>query len=439
LAQASRGGKRAGGGEVVCGRKRTRPVTSPGAAAISHGPPARRAAARRRWERAFTLAAMFVFREGFFECCNPISGGEPEFLRDDQRISSRAATNLFPSVTGNLNLYFQKWASDRHDHVRGVAFIHHGEMEHCMWYNGLAVRLSHLGCTTYVPDVQGFGQSDGARGYFERFEDLVSDFVEFVRQKWTAILDKHSAKGHPPRPPGLVLIGKGFGALVVLHALMELHPLLCDFGVMPSVVLISPAFQFGSFIGDQSNVSCGLTSGQCARQPSAQCARVPAAAMPSMVAFSQPDDNRPAQKLEHMSRWFPKMIITKPVDADMVCRDPQVVDRMSRDVLCWHEGYRARVLAEIAREQGDIAGNISNHPEVFERVPALILHGGADSLFAVHGSHGIHSTWCDAAQRTGIYPRLKIYDGAYHQLLNEPNKDEVVNDILTFVASKMLH
>lgn len=381
---------------------------------------------------------MFMFREGLFECCNPLSGGEPEFLMQDAHIASRPASNLFQSASGDLNLFFQKWHSDRHDHVRAVVFIHHGEMEHCMWYNGLAVRLAHIGCTTFAPDAQGFGQSDGARGYFEKFEDLVSDFVEFCKNKWAEVLEKQ-AKGHGARPPGLVFMGKGFGALVITHALIELHQSMCEWGVMPTVVLMSPAFQFSNYIGDQTGAACGLpTSGQCARQPGAQCARLPAAAVPAAVSFA-PGDEGPSSKLEHMSRWFPKMIITQPVDPELVSRDPQVVERMNRDCLCWRSGYRARVLAEVTREMSEVADNISMHAEVFERVPALILHGNGDGLFSVTGSHSVHSVWCDAAQRSGHYPRLKIYDGSFHQLLNEPNKEEVVNDIVMFVASKALH
>merc|ERR1711957_568473 len=117
-------------------------------------------------------------------------------------------------------------------------------------------------------------------------------------------------------------------------------------------------------------------------------------------------------------------------------RDPQAVDRMTRDVLCWRQGYRSRVLAEIHREQAELAEAMMERPELFERCPGLILHGNADRLFAVEGAHSIHSVWCDLAQKSGAFPRLKIYDGAFHQLLNEPNKDEVFNDILLFVASK---
>ena len=56
-------------------------------------------------------------------------------------------------------------------------FIHHGETEHATWYNVLAVRLASLGCMSLAMDAQGFGQSDGARGYFETFEEVKDDFI----------------------------------------------------------------------------------------------------------------------------------------------------------------------------------------------------------------------------------------------------------------------
>lgn len=368
-------------------------------------------------------------REGIFECCSPASFGKPEFLVQEQHISSRAQANLFESASGNLQLYFQKWQSDRHQQVRAVVFVHHGEMEHCGWYNALAVRLSALGCTSFAPDAQGFGQSDGVRGYFESLEDLVSDFVNFCRLKWQEVMDAQAkSQTYSGHRPGFVVLGKGLGALIVMRALVELSEVAGSWGVAPAVVLISPAFQFNTLIGDQTNVSCGLNSQQCARQPAAQCARAPVAITPA--------GEEPTRKLEHMSRWFPKMIVTDPVDPDIVSRDPDSVERMSRDALCWRQGYRARVLADIVNEQSQMPSLLVEHADVFQRSPALILHGTGDKLYTAGGSHGVHSAWCDIARQTGVYPRLKIYDGAFHQLLNEPNREEVLNDITYFVASK---
>jgi len=369
------------------------------------------------------------FREGIFECCSPASFGKPEFLVQEQHISSRALTNLVDSASGGLQLYFQKWQSDRHQNVRSVVFVHHGETDHSGWYNALAVRLASFGCTTFAHDAQGFGQSDGVRGYFESMDDLVDDFVKFCKAKWAEVMDSNRAGSALLRPPGFVLIGKGIGALVVLRALVELSGLATAWSQTPTVILISPAFQLAHFIGEQSNVSCGLTSAQCARQPAAQCARQPIAATPV-------GEEAAHQKLEQMSRWFPKMIVTQPVDPDMVSRDPDTVDRMSRDVLCWRQGYRARVLADIMQAQADLTSFLTGHADLFRHVPALLLHGTGDKLYTAGGSHGFHSVWCDLARQSGVYPRLKIYDGAFHQLLNEPNKEEVINDIASFVASK---
>ena len=52
------------------------------------------------------------------------------------------------------------------------------------------------------------------------------------------------------------------------------------------------------------------------------------------------------------------------------------------------------------------------------------------------GSHAVHRLWCqNVGDAPGGFPVLKIYDGAYHQLLNEPNRDEVISDIIAFVLS----
>mmetsp|Transcript_67703 Transcript_67703/g.196072 ORF Transcript_67703/g.196072 Transcript_67703/m.196072 type:complete len:375 (-) Transcript_67703:314-1438(-) len=366
-------------------------------------------------------------REGIFECCSPASFGKPDFLVQEQHVSARPPANLTDSAAGNLQLYFQKWQSDRHQYARSVVFVHHGETDHCGWFNALAVKLASFGCTTLAPDSQGYGQSDGVRGYFESFEDLVLDYVKFCRQKWVEVMEAQSRIPGAAKP-GFVLLGKGLGALVVMRALVELSELANSWGVTPAVVLVSPAFQFANFIAEQSNVSCGLNSGQCARQPAAQCARAP-------VAFT-PIGEEAHQKLDHMSRWFPKMIVTQPVDPDMLSRDPDMVDRMNRDALCWRQGYRARVLAEIVHEQTELAGLLVEHADVMQRCPALILHGGGDKLYTAEGSRGVHSAWCDIARQSGVCPRLKIYAGAFHQLLHEPNREEVINDVCQFIAAK---
>ena len=47
--------------------------------------------------------------------------------------------------------------------------------------------MATVGCRCLAMDAQGFGQSDGARGYFESFQEVKEDFVTFVRTKWAEV------------------------------------------------------------------------------------------------------------------------------------------------------------------------------------------------------------------------------------------------------------
>jgi len=333
---------------------------------------------------------------------------------------------LCRSADGKFQLYVERWKSDRHDHVRAAVYIHPGELDHTGWYNGLAVRLTNVGGSVAAMDAQGFGQSDGARGYFEHFEEAVDDFTEFCKSEWSQLLSEQS---RAPRTPGFVLIGKGFGALVVMKALPELSNFLSAWEISPVIVLLSPAFQFTSSVTDQQALRCGLPA------PGGHCGRSSSAPVEPPALGKAVEEEK---ALDHLSWWLPKMIVTPVVEPDTVSRDPAVADRMVRDNLCWHQGYRARILYEMLREQASLADFIVENMELFSTVPALLLHGSSDRLFAVQGCHRIHSAWCDAAQSGGMYPRMKIYDGAYHMLLNEPNKEEVLRDIVLFAVNKAM-
>eukprot|EP00913_Durusdinium_trenchii_P011274 g10587.t1 len=141
-----------------------------------------------------------------------------------------------------------------------------GSEEHASWYNALAVRLATVGCRCLAMDAQGFGQSDGARGYFESFQEVKEDFVTFVRTKWAeALKEAGNDRTSPPPAPGLVLVAKGFGALLLLQALPEIQALVRETKTVPVVVLLSPGFQFNSFLAESSG-RCGLDA-SCASQP----------------------------------------------------------------------------------------------------------------------------------------------------------------------------
>jgi alpha-beta hydrolase superfamily lysophospholipase len=62
------------------------------------------------------------------------------------------------------------------------------------------------------------------------------------------------------------------------------------------------------------------------------------------------------------------------------------------------------------------------------KVPTLLLHGSDDMLTSPEGSR-------EFAGKTDMAV-LKIWDGSYHELHNEPFKDEVFKYIMSWINRK---
>ena len=110
------------------------------------------------------------------------------------------------------------------------------------------------------------------------------------------------------------------------------------------------------------------------------------------------------------------------LDANQVSRDRKVVADYIADPLVYTGKISARLGAEMidamkAAEDG--AAKIS--------LPILILHGGDDGLTSPQGSRILHER-VSAADKT-----LKIYDGFYHEIFNEPGKEDVIADVVAWL------
>jgi acylglycerol lipase len=103
-------------------------------------------------------------------------------------------------------------------------------------------------------------------------------------------------------------------------------------------------------------------------------------------------------------------------------RDPKVVADIKADPLVSHEAGPART----AKELLGALDKIGQHMEDVN-VPLLLLHGTADKLTNPDGSK-------ELAQRAKSTDKtLKIYDGLFHDLLHEPEKAQVMGDVLTWM------
>ena len=99
-------------------------------------------------------------------------------------------------------------------------------------------------------------------------------------------------------------------------------------------------------------------------------------------------------------------------------RDPQVVQAKNNDPLIAHEIQPTQTLAEMVRADERLRREF---PLI--TLPVLILHGTADKATRPSGSQRFYET-AGSTDKT-----LKLYDGHFHDLLNDIDKEVVMADI----------
>jgi hypothetical protein len=102
------------------------------------------------WWQMFLL---HLLPQGLFECCSSTSSGKPEFLEKEKLVTARPATNLQLSSSGSLDLYFQRWESDRRQRVRAVVSrmqITQGECRAMCWKCAWAWTHALRSCCVWI-------------------------------------------------------------------------------------------------------------------------------------------------------------------------------------------------------------------------------------------------------------------------------------------------
>jgi alpha-beta hydrolase superfamily lysophospholipase len=107
-------------------------------------------------------------------------------------------------------------------------------------------------------------------------------------------------------------------------------------------------------------------------------------------------------------------------------RDPKFVELMKNDPLISKKGYEAQTVAELVRADERLK---KEFPRI--TLPVLILHGTADRAAKPHGSQVFHDT-------TGSQDKtLKMYEGHFHDLLNDTGKEQVMADIIEWIRVRL--
>lgn len=109
-----------------------------------------------------------------------------------------------------------------------------------------------------------------------------------------------------------------------------------------------------------------------------------------------------------------------------VSRDPQVVRDYESDPLVFHKGVPARTVLELLDAMREFPQSARQL-----HVPVLIQHGTADSLVPLSATEGIYQ---DVAS---VDRTVKIYEGLFHEIYNEPERGVVIDDLCGWLRARV--
>ncbi|XP_063282317.1 monoglyceride lipase isoform X1 [Pelobates fuscus] len=233
---------------------------------------------------------------------------------------------------------------------RALVFIVHGAGEHCCRYDDLAQLLTGLKFLVFSHDHVGHGQSEGERM-------TVSDFHIFVRDGLQHL--DLMKKEHPNLP--IFLCGHSMGGAISILMASERS---VDFS---GVILISPLVL-----------------------PNPESAT-------SFKVFA-------AKILNHV---LPNLSLGG-IDPNLVSRNKKEVESYMTDPLVYHGGMKVSFGVQLLNASSRVERVLPNF-----KLPVLLMHGTADKLCDIRGSHLMMDT-VPSEDKT-----LKVYETGFHALHKE--------------------
>ena len=115
-----------------------------------------------------------------------------------------------------------------------------------------------------------------------------------------------------------------------------------------------------------------------------------------------------------------------PLNYDGISRDPAVVDAYIKDPLVYTGKITARLATEFIKTIHHVtkqAGKI--------KLPIMIAQGSEDKIVDPSGAQDLYDL-VSSEDKT-----IKFYDGLYHEIFNEPEQDQVLNDIQQWIEKHL--
>lgn len=292
-----------------------------------------------------------------------------------------------------LNIHVYKWLPNEKMPIKGIFFIVHGSVEHAKRYEHFAEFLTKNGYAVYAPDLRGHGITGKES----------KELSYFPKNGWNLLVDD----------------------LAKLHKIV-----LEDFSSLPIFLL---GHSMGSFIvrdyianysGDFNGV---ILSGGTIGQP------ILTKIMQSLAKLLGSFYGAKAETPFIHDQIYGKLnreLKDYKTDADFISYDEKEVQKYLDDELC---GITITYNYAIEFAKGAI---LTALPKTFQDtpndLPILMISGKDDPVGGKQGEDvvALHKAYLkNGAQKV----ELKLYENARHELLNELNKEVVMDDILKWM------
>jgi alpha-beta hydrolase superfamily lysophospholipase len=114
------------------------------------------------------------------------------------------------------------------------------------------------------------------------------------------------------------------------------------------------------------------------------------------------------------------------LDANQISRDPDVVAAYVDDPLVFHGKTPARLAAEMMKAMERVDAEAARIT-----TPFIVVQGSEDKLVDPGGARMLY-------ERAGSQDKtLKLYEGLYHEVFNEPERERVLQDVETWLAARV--
>lgn len=293
----------------------------------------------------------------------------------------------------NKDIFAIKWSPDNESDIKAVIQLNHGMAEHKERYEYFAGILVKKGFVVYIHDHRGHGETaidESEIGYFSAIDGW-NKVVEDMH-----ILTKKIKNVYPKLP--LFLFGHSMGSVLVRDYITQYDEDLAG-------VII-----FGTASDPKILGKVGL---KIAKIEKFRIGSKGKSKLLNALTFGD----------------FNKKFKPNRTDFDWLSRDNASVDKYINDPYC---GFICTTKFFEDMIEGTLLVNDPKKIDNINRDTNIYIASGASDPVGGY-SKGVRKIYNAYKSRGIIHLTLKLYSSARHELLNETNKDEIIDDLINWM------